>query len=121
MSSPVQTFTLDTLERAGKSVLQGALVAAALLLSSVDAAHVASATWWAQVGTAAGVGGTMGLASVIMSVFSGAKTGTASLSKTVAETAVPSSGSDASVPVVDPLAIAPAAPPVIDPSAAPAA
>jgi hypothetical protein len=80
----LKTFALDAVERAGKSFLQGAAGGAALVLSSVDAGHLTSAAWWQQLLVSAGVGGFMAVSSVLTSVASAAKTGTASLSRTVA-------------------------------------
>ncbi len=84
----VKTFAIDALERAGKSIGQGVVAGLALVLPSVDGAHLMSGSWWAQVLVAAGVGGVMGLASLVTSIGSAARTGTASLSRTVAGTVV---------------------------------
>lgn len=84
-----QTFAIDLAERAVKTFIQGALGASALILITVDGSHVASASWWQQVGSAALVGGVAATASLITNVLAGLKTGTASLSTTVAQTAVP--------------------------------
>lgn len=91
-----QTFAIDLAERAGKTFIQGALGAATLILITVDGSHVTSASWWQQVGSAALVGGVAATTSLITNVLAGLKTGTASLSTTVAQTAVtPAQTSDA--------------------------
>lgn len=83
-----ETFAIDLAERAVKTFLQGALGAAALILITVDAKHAIDAAWWVQVGSAALVGGISSVASMVTSVLASLKTGTASLSTTVAQSAV---------------------------------
>lgn len=87
-TNPTTTFAIDLAERAAKTFIQGALGASALILVTVDGTSVVSASWWAQVGSAALVGGVASVASLVTNVGAGLKTGTASLSRTVASAAV---------------------------------
>lgn len=84
-----KAYLIDLGERAGKSFAQGAAV---VLLAKwsilIDAAGVGN---WSVVKTVLGAaagGGLVALGSVITSVLSAIKTGTASASRVVAETAV---------------------------------
>lgn len=130
--SDVKVFALDTVERAVKTIVQGAAGGAVLVLSTVDGSHVASVAWWQQVLLAAAAGGVSGLVSVLSSIGSAVKTGTASLSRTVAATAVPQPTLETPAPVAvpepspvvdvpDPLLGAPVYPDDPAPVAAPAA
>ena len=79
-----RAFVIDVLERAGKTFLQGA--AASLAGShTLDALGQAHWTEAGQGATAAALAGGMALLSLVTSVLSGLRTGTASTSLVVAE------------------------------------
>lgn len=85
MTSSAQVLAIDIAERAGKSFGQGAAAVAAPVLLAANASTVLNASWWQQLGTIILVGGLTGIGSVLTSIASAVKTGTASASKVVAQ------------------------------------
>lgn len=87
-----RTFIVDLAERAGKTFVQafvGVLSTAYLAGALTDIADINA---WKKLLGAAVAAGVAALASFVTSTLSGLKTGTASASKAVAETAVASTG-----------------------------
>jgi hypothetical protein len=83
-----RVFVLDLAERAGNAAWQGAAGAAGPILIAANATDIAHAAWWQQLLGVAAAGALSGVGSLIKGVRAGLKTGTASLSPTVAQTAV---------------------------------
>lgn len=83
-----RTFALDVAERAANAAWQGAAGAAGPILIAANATDVARAAWWLQALAIAAAGAVSALGSLAKGVAAGVKTGTASLSTTVAQTAV---------------------------------
>lgn len=107
MTTPAtKTFALDLAERAVSTFIQAGLAAAALVLVGANTGNVVHLGFWQQTGSVALAAGVGAVASLIKGVFAASLTGTASASKTVAETAVLPDGSvvDPAVPVVEPAA-----------------
>lgn len=86
--SATRTFAIDLAERAANAAWQGAAGAAAPVLIAANATSIAHASWWEQVAAIAVAGAVSAVGSLAKGVTAGLKTGTASLSQTVAETAV---------------------------------
>lgn len=86
-----KTYIVDLAERAGKTFIQGAAAQVALVWagSGLGVADLLVLSTDEKLLTAGIVGGGAAVISILMSLISGAKTGTASLSPVVAQTAVP--------------------------------
>ena len=84
----IRPFVLDLAERAASAAWQGAAGAAVPILLAVDSQHVVSAAWWQQIGAITLAGAVSAIGSLLKGIRAGVKTGTASLSATVAQTAV---------------------------------
>lgn len=83
-----RVFAIDALERAGAAAWQGAAGAAGPVLYAANATDVMQTSWWLQAAMIIFAGAVSALGSLLKSVRAGAKTGTASLSRQVASTAV---------------------------------
>lgn len=83
-----RTFAVDLLERALNSAWQGAAAGLAPVILAADTTNAISAAWWQQALTVAGMGAVAGVLSLAKGLAAGAKTGTGSLSSSVAQTAV---------------------------------
>lgn len=100
-ATATRTFAIDLAERALNAAWQGAAGAAAPVLIAANATSVAHAAWWEQVAAIAVAGAVSAVGSLAKGVVAGLKTGTASLSQIVAETAV-APGAHAATSVPDP-------------------
>lgn len=83
-----RTFALDLGERALNSAWQGALASAAPVILAANTPNTLHLAWWQQLAGIAGTGAITGVLSLVKGVIAGSKTGTASLSTQVAQTAV---------------------------------
>lgn len=85
-----KAYIIDITERAASAFAVGAAgsVATAWIGSAFGVAQLVDLSSWEKIGEAAAVAGFAAVGSFVKSLVAGAKTGTASLSKTVAATAV---------------------------------
>lgn len=101
-----KAFAVDTLERFLKTFLQA--FAASLVVawsgSSLDVQHLNDWSAWQKILVPAVVAGLAAVGSLLTSLLSGLKTGTASASPSVAATAVEQSGNQPPVTVETPAA-----------------
>jgi hypothetical protein len=88
VSNPSKTFAIDLAERTVATFLQGATGAAAVVLVGSNTQNVVHLSIYQQAGAAALAGGVSAVAALLKGVAAGLKTGTASASKTVSESAV---------------------------------
>lgn len=88
MTNP-KAFAIDLAERAAFTFVEtaGGTVASLYLAGAID--NVADVAAWKKLAIAAGASGLAAVISVVKSALAGLKTGTASVSPTVAATAVP--------------------------------
>jgi len=86
--SPAQTFALDLVERTVSTFAQGAAGAGAVILIGANTQNVVHADIYQQAGAAALAGGVAAVGALFKGIIAGLRTGTASASKSVAETAV---------------------------------
>lgn len=86
--SAAQTFALDLVERTVSTFAQGAAGAGAVILIGANTQNVVHADIYQQAGAAALAGGVAAVGALFKGIIAGLRTGTASASKVVAETAV---------------------------------
>lgn len=105
---PQLVFARDVAERALNSAWQGAVVVAIPVIAASELSDYTHLAWWKQLGAVVGVAAGNAVLSMIKSLFAGMRTGTASLSSSVAQTAVVAGSHAADTVQVE--TIAPAAP-----------
>jgi len=114
--STAQTLALDLAERTVSTFVQGAAGAGAVILIGANTQNVVHADIYQQAGAAALAGGIAAVGALFKGLAASLRTGTASASKSVAETAVIPGAAAADTPVVvEPVAAD--AVPAIDPAA----
>lgn len=89
-----KAYALDLAERVGTAFVLGAggSVATVWAGPAFGAGQLTDLSAWSKIGTSATVAGLAAVGSLVKGLIAGRKTGTASLSRTVAETAVASTG-----------------------------